>query len=123
MLLFLILSLTLSHYAFFCKYADDTSLLPPQHTNTGLEEKLIQSWVKENGLKINTLKTKVIVFRRPSFRYYVPPTLIVKIEQVEEVKLLGVMLISTLWANLHLNYIGVIINQRLYLLNQLRRRV
>ena len=72
-----------------CKYADDTSLLTPQHTNTGLEEEFlhIQSWVKENRLKINTLKTKEIVFRRPSLRPYVPPTLIVQIEQVEKVKL------------------------------------
>ena len=37
-------------------------------------------------------------------------------------KLLGVMLTSTLSANLHLNYIVGIINQRLYLLNQLRRQ-
>ena len=36
-------------------------------------------------------------------------------------KLLGVMLTSTLSANLHLNYIVGIINQRLYLLNQLPR--
>ena len=101
-----------------CKYADDTSLLTSQHANTGLEEEFlhIQSWAKENRLKINTLKTKEIVFRRPSLRHYVPPTSIVQIEQVEEVKLLGVMLTSTLSANLHLNYIVGIINHRLYLL-------
>ena len=37
-------------------------------------------------------------------------------------KLLGVMLISTLSANLHLNYVIGIFNQRLYFLNQLRRQ-
>ena len=103
------------------KYADDTSLTP-QHTNTGLEEKFlhIQSWAKENKLKIKTLKTiSEIGFRRPSIRHYVPPTPIVQIEQVEGVKWLGVMLTSSLSANLHLNYIVGIINQRLYLLNQL----
>ena len=108
----------------FCKYADDTSHLTPQHTNTGLEEEFlhIQRWAKENKLKINTLKTKEIIFRRPSRRHYVPPTLIVQIEQVEEVELLGVMLTSILSTNLHLNYIVSIINQRLYLLNQLHRK-
>ena len=106
------------------KYANDTSLLTPQHTNTELEEEFlhIQSRVKENRLKINTLKTKEIVFRRPSLWHYVSPTPIVQIEQVEEVKLLGVIRISTLSANLHLNDIVGIINQRLYLLNQLRRK-
>ena len=37
-------------------------------------------------------------------------------------KLFGVMLTSTLSDNLHVNYIVGIINQRLYLLNQLRRQ-
>ena len=36
--------------------------------------------------------------------------------------LLGVMFTSTLLANLHVKYIDGIINQRLYLLNQLRRQ-
>ena len=62
-----------------CKYADDTSILIPQHTNTRLEEEFlhIQSWAKEKRLKINkklTLATKEIVFRRPSLRLYAPPT-------------------------------------------------
>ena len=54
-----------------CKCADDTSLLTPQHTNTGLEEEFlhIQSWAKENWLKINILKTTEIVFRKPSLRH------------------------------------------------------
>ena len=106
-----------------CKYAADTSLLTPQHTNTGLEEDFLhmQSWAKENRLKINTFKTKEIVFTRPSLQHCVPPTPIAQIEQLEKVKLLGVLLTSTLLANLHLNYIVDIINQRLYLLNQLRR--
>ena len=70
----------------------------PQHTNTELEEEFLhmQSWAKENRLKNNTSKTNEIVFRRPSLRHQVPPTSIVHIAQVEEVKLLGVMLTSTL---------------------------
>ena len=50
-----------------------------------------------------------------------PLTLIVQIEQVEEAKLLGVMVTSTLSANLLLNCAIDIINQRLHLLYQLRR--
>ena len=68
---------------------------------------------------MNTSKTKEIVFRRPSLRHYEPPTPIVQIEQVEEVKLLSVMLTSTLSANLHLKNVIDIINQHLYV--QLRR--
>ena len=79
----------------------------------------MQSWAKENRLKINTPKIKEIAFRRTSLGHYVPPKPNVRIEQVEEVKLLGVILTSTLSANLHLNYVIGIINQRQHLLNQL----
>ena len=58
----------LSILIIICKYADDTSLLTPQRTNTGLEEEFLhtQSCAKENRLKINTLKTKEIVLEGPS---------------------------------------------------------
>ena len=44
-----------------------------------------------------------------------------KIEQVEEAKLLGILLTPTLSMQSHVKYIISILNQRLYLLNQLRK--
>ena len=45
-----------------------------------------------------------------------------QIEQVEEAKLLGILLISTLSMQSHVKYTISILNQRLYLLSQLRKQ-
>ena len=71
-----------------CKYADYLSLLCPQHTDTTVGEEYIhiQRWADCNKLLINTSKTKVNVFKRPSLRQYVPPPPITHIErQVDHV--------------------------------------
>ena len=49
------------------KYADDTTLLVPQNSPTSLEEEFshILQWSSTSKLKVNTLKTKEIVFHRP----------------------------------------------------------
>ena len=45
------------HLNLICKHADNTSILTPQQTNIRIEEEILhlQSWAKENRLKINTL--------------------------------------------------------------------
>ena len=82
----------------------------------------IVRWAEANTLIINRSKTKEIVFRRPSLRHYIPPPPLMQIEQVEEAKLLVVLLTPTLSMQLHVKYTISILNQRLYLLNQLRKQ-
>ena len=55
-------------------------------------------------------------------RHYIPPALLMQIEQVEEAKLLGILLTPTLSMQSHVKFTITILNQRLYLLNQLRRQ-
>ena len=114
----------LSAVNLMCRYADDLSQLCPQHTDITLEEEYIH--IKRcadcNKLIINTSKTKEIVFKRPSLRQYVLPPLITHIEQVDHVKLLGVFFTPTLATSRHINSVIAVMNQRLYLLSQLRKQ-
>ena len=107
-----------------CKYADDVSQLCPQYTDTTLEEEYIhiQKWADWNKLLIDTSKTKEIMFKRLSLRQYVPPSPITHIKQVDYVKLLGILFTSTVITSIHINSVFPVMNQRLYLLNQLRTR-
>ena len=45
-----------------------------------------------------------------------------QMEQVEEAKLLGVLLTSTLSVQSHVQYASSLLNKRLYVLNQLRKQ-
>jgi hypothetical protein len=78
------------------KYADDTNLLVPQHTDIaiGTEYSNILQWAQRNKMVINVGKTKEIVFRRPSIRFMDVQSSFKDIELVDEVKLLGVILNS-----------------------------
>ena len=107
-----------------CKYADDLSQLCPQHTDTTLEEEYIhiQRWADCNKLLINTSKTKEILFQGTSLRQYVPPPSITHIEQIDHVMLFGVFFTSTLTTSTHINSVIAVMNQWLYLLNQLRKQ-
>ena len=108
-----------------CKYADDLSQLCPQHSYTTLEEEYIhmQRVADCNKLLINNSKTKEIVFKRPSYRQYIPLPPIIHIEQVGHVKLFRVFFTSTLTTSNHIKSVIAVENQRLYLLNQLRTQV
>ena len=75
----------------------------------------IVRWAEVNKLIINSSKTKEIVFRRPSLWNYIPPPPLMQIEQVEEAKLLRVLLTPTLSMQLHVKYTISILNPHLYL--------
>ena len=53
----------LSSYNSIFKYADDTSILVPQHSSISIEEEFqhVQTWSIANKLQINLTKTKEIV--------------------------------------------------------------
>jgi len=70
--LFIVYTMDLKPHSSFntiLKYADDTTLLVPHNSSTTLETEFkfshILEWSNENKLKVNTLKTKEIVFHRP----------------------------------------------------------
>ena len=76
----------------FSKYADDTTLLVPQHSDVQLADELehVIKWSKANKLKSNLGKTKEIVFRLSSVKRDIPPLELDDIGRLECVKLLGV---------------------------------
>ena len=78
-----------------CKYADNLSQLCPQHSPSDLvgEFSHIVRWAEANRLNVNRSKTKKTVFRRPSLRHYITPS---QLMQIEQAKLLGVLLNPTL---------------------------
>ena len=106
------------------KYADDMTLVVPQHTDCLIDEELanIVNWAEINKQKIKTNKTKEIIFwktGKPSKAINIP--LIPQIERVQQVRLLGVLLSSNLSFTPHIEYILAISTQRFYLLNQLKK--
>ena len=58
---------TLSALNDIFKYADDTTLLVPQHTDTELQQEFnhVRSWAANNHLILNLSKTKEMVFKQP----------------------------------------------------------
>jgi len=104
------------------KYADDTTLLVPEHTDFSLEDEFVElkRWSENNKMILNLLKTKEIVFHRPNPSLYIPPVPLKDIERVKSVTLLGVSFSDTLRFDEHVKYVLTICGQRLYLLKTLR---
>ena len=115
---------TLSLINRLVKYADDMTLVVPQHTDCSIDAELqnIVNWSEINKQNINTNKTKEIIFwrsGRPPKVTTVPA--IPQIERVQQVRLLGVLLSSNLSFTPHIEYILAVTSQRFYLLNQLKK--
>ena len=67
-------------------------------------------------------KTRQLVFHRRNLTNYFPPADINGIERVSYVKLLRVCLLEVMGFTKHVDYITHISNERLYLLNKLRKQ-
>ena len=106
------------------KYADDAALLVPEKTDVQIQDEFnsITKWAADNKLKINLSKTRELIFHRPNPRNYIPPTEINDIKKISVVKLLGFWLQDDMRFTKHVDYITHICNQRLYLLNQLKKQ-
>ena len=80
------------------KFADDVSVCSPESSSTPLhlEVEHIRVWATSNGLLLNSLKTKEIVFSLPRFEKLAPPPLLHGIERVLSAKLLGINLSARL---------------------------
>ena len=114
---------TISFHNKIDKYADDTTLLVPQHSDISIETEFahVQEWSLNNKLVINTSKTKEIIFwrsKKASSKYNLP--LLNNIQRVNHVVLLGVTLESNLGWSIHINNILSQAMQRFYLLRQLK---
>ena len=113
---------SLSKLNMLFKYADDTNLLVPENSDVPLESEFehIRQWTVANKMMLNLDKTKEIVFHKPNPRNFLAPSAIIGIEQVSEVKLLGVYFTSTLNFEAHVKFILGQCSQRVYLLKLLR---
>lgn len=80
----------------------------------------ILDWATENCLTVNMAKTKEVVFCKPRVSKALMPPPVFGIQQVTTFKLLGILLSHHLSMDPHIDGILSIINQRFYLLNQLR---
>ena len=115
---------SLSPYNVIIKYADDTILLVGQHSSVDIQQEYdnICSWSVRNRLTINSDKTKEIVFHRPASRHLNISPPLSDIERVTQARLLGFDITSTLSTSVYVDRIFKQINQRLYLLSQLKSR-
>ena len=105
-------------------YADDTTLLVPQNASTILEAEFshILEWSKENKLKVNTLKTKEIVFHCPRLPKKSLPHLLPDIERTDCARIFGVHFTPSLTPTQHINRLISLCNQRLFLLSQFKHQ-
>jgi hypothetical protein len=104
------------------KYADDTNVLVPEHSDVTLAAEFanIQDWARLNKMMINLSKTKEIVFHRPHPSKFTVPLIENNIEQVTDAKLLGLILSDNLSFEKHINAVLATCSQRFYLLKLLR---
>jgi hypothetical protein len=105
------------------KYADDLTLLVPGGSDTSVrqEHDNIRSWAEDNKQTINEKKTKMTIFCKP--RSKIKPAVGVsgcQVEQVDEFRLLGVILDNKLTFVRHITSVLSSCAQRLYLLKLLR---
>jgi len=106
------------------KYADDFTLIVPENTDVSAEDEMrnVLLWSDGNKLSVNLSKCKEIVFHRPSVKLDILPDLLADIERVSCAKLLGVFIDCRMKFTEHVDYVIKISNQRLYLLQQLRKQ-
>ena len=113
-------------------YADDTTLYYIDKSEACIEQQLqcallkLSEWCKENGMLINTTKTKVMLITTPQRRFYLNnynPQLTYNNEQLSVVaceKILGVFIDNNLtWAN-HTNAVAKKIISNLWLLSRIK---
>ena len=104
------------------KYADDTNLLVPEHTDCQLGQEFghIENWALKNKMIINKAKTKELVFRRPHPTKFDMPDPLDGIVQERAAKLLGVIFTGKLCFDDHVDFVLTVCSQRVYLLKLLR---
>ena len=105
------------------KYADDVIIAKAirdcddinEHLNYEMEN--MSKWCENNGLVLNSNKTKVLVFNRRNKR----PIAFCNFSPVSEIKLLGVIFQQNLSWDKHIDNICKNASRRIYLLKQLKK--
>jgi len=85
-----------------------------------VEYQNVKDWPRRNGMVINELKTKELVFHRPCPRRCHMGSPIDGTERVTHCKLLRVTVQDTFSVDMHVNYILSICSQRVFLFKRLR---
>ena len=106
----------LSLLIFLNKYADDCYLIvsPDQALHISSELAHIEQWARDNNLKLNVLKTKEMIVRRPRTRLSDIPLPVSGIERVNTMKILGVMYEEDFTFRVHVERIFTQSSQSLY---------
>ena len=104
------------------KYADDSYLIVPSTNTQFVREELeqVEHWAKQNNLKLNSSKTKEIIFRKQKLRLADLPPIHDGIARCETMNILGVLLQSNLSFREHVIKIVSQSAQTLYALRTLR---
>ena len=112
----------LSRSNILTKYADDTNLLVPEHTESTLTEEFtyISDWAQQNKMRINIIKTKELVFHRSHPTKFDVPCTLDGIAQEHVAKLLGVFFGDTISFEDHVKFLLTVCSQRIYLMKLLR---
>lgn len=114
----------------FTLFADDTSILasdkdlPTLINRTNLELSKLSTWFKANKLSLNLKKTKLIIFC-PKNKQYPRTTIDImidnkKIEQVDSIKFLGVLIHENLNWKPHINLIALKISKSIGVINKIK---
>ena len=104
------------------KYADDTTLLVPEHTDIGIgiEFSHVKAWAAINGLTL-TLRLKKFFSGAPEHRVFHLPPAIDNIE-LNCSTLLGVLFQPNLKMDSHVQYILSQCAQRMYLIKLMQHK-
>jgi ribonucleases P/MRP protein subunit RPP40 len=108
----------------FSKYADDLTVVfsGSAVSHAGNEIDNVVQWSAKNKLRLKMSKTKeIVLYNNGNKKVALPPT-ICNIEQVDAVKLLGVCFNCRLSFSGYIDNVLSIVNQRLYLINQLQKQ-
>ena len=105
------------------KYADDTYVLVPSRNTNSIQRELenVKIWATENNLKLNEKKSQYMVVTKTRKKSYVnDPKEIEGIEKVISMKILGVVVMSNLSMQEHIDSLRTGGNQSLYALKILK---
>ena len=104
------------------KYADDTTLLVPQHTGVELDVEFqnVKAWAAANCLKLNLSKTKEIVFKRPRVQYGHPLKLMLPESRVNARAHAFPVRVITVWNRLPTHVVGLLASSLLSFKNSLK---
>ena len=100
---------------FLNKYADDCFLIvPPDQASISSELEPMEKWAQDNNLKLNVLKTKEMIVRRPRTGFSDIPLPAPGIERVSNMAILGMWYEEDFSFRGHVEQIVTQCNQTLY---------